>query len=89
VSGSSVVFGDEKQEEVLLTRIRIINRGHLPVRVASKYRCLFHGGDMVPYGATTIRYPITNTWYQRLMGSLVKDYPGLKVDIGASGIELL
>jgi hypothetical protein len=84
-----IIYGDEKQEEVLVTRIRVINRGPVPVRVASKYRCLFHGSDLVPYGVTTIRYPVTNIWYQRLMGSFAADNPGLKVDIGASGIELL
>jgi hypothetical protein len=80
---------DEASEEVLVTRIMIINRHPEPVGVLPKYRCLFHGKEVIPYGKFVVRYPVTNIWYQRLLSSFVRDYPGLQVFVGASGIERL
>jgi hypothetical protein len=81
-----IVYGDESQEEVLVTRVAIINRNPTPVRVGKKYWGLFHG-DVVRYGKHTIRYAVTSTAHQRLVTAFMKDYPCLKVDIGASGLE--
>jgi hypothetical protein len=82
-----VVCGDEKAEDVLVTRISIINRNPVPVSVAQKYRSLFHGATKIRYGKHTVRYPVTHTGYQRLVTAFINDHPNLKVDIGASGIE--
>jgi hypothetical protein len=82
----NIVYGDESQEEVLVTRISVINRSPVPVRVSSKYRGLFHG-DLIRYGRHTVRYAVTSIDHQRLVTAFMKDFPGLKVDIGASGLE--
>jgi hypothetical protein len=82
----NVVYGDESQEEVLVTRVAVINHDPAPLRVKRKYWGLFHG-DVVRYGKHTIRYAVTSTAHQRLVTAFMKDYPGLKVDIGASGLE--
>jgi hypothetical protein len=81
-----IVYGDESQEETLITRVAVINRDSKPLRVKQKYSGLFHG-DVVRYGKHTIRYAVTSTTHQRLVSAFMKDYPGLKVDIGASGLE--
>jgi hypothetical protein len=83
---SGVVYGDESQEEVLVTRVSIIYRGLEPLRVKPKYRVFFHG-DVLRYGRHTIRYAVTSTQHQRLVTAFMKDYPGVKVDVGASGLE--
>jgi hypothetical protein len=83
---SGVSYGDESQEEALVTRVAIINRSPEPLRVRSKYRGLFHG-DLLRYGKHTIRYAVTSSAHQRLVTDFMKDYPGIKVDIGASGLE--
>jgi hypothetical protein len=82
----SITYGDESQEEALITRIAVINRSPVPVRVKPRYRVLFHG-DVVRYGRHTVRYAVTSTAHQRLVTAFMKDYPLLTVDIGASGIE--
>jgi hypothetical protein len=79
--------GEEREEEVLITRISVINRNPSPVSVAARYAGLFHGRDYVEYGRTVIRYPVTNTGYQRLVTAFINEYPGLRVDVGSSGIE--
>jgi hypothetical protein len=83
-----VVYGDEGQEEALITRVSFINRSPVPVRVKSKYRVLFHG-DVVRYGRHTVRYAVTSVDHQRLVTAFMKDYPNVKVDIGASGTEVV
>jgi hypothetical protein len=82
----NVSYGDESQEEVLVARVSVINRGPDPVRVKPQYRALFHG-DLVPYGKRTIRYAVTSVAHQRLVTDFMRDYPNLKVDVGASGLE--
>ncbi|MDR2403191.1 MAG: hypothetical protein LBD78_04100 [Spirochaetaceae bacterium] len=82
-----VEAGVEKEEEVLITRISIINRNPSPLSVAQKYRCLFHGSGEIKYGRYSFRYPVTHTGYQRLVTAFINDHPNLRVDVGASGIE--
>jgi hypothetical protein len=82
----NIAYGDEGQEETLVTRVAIINRSPIPVRVKRRYWGLFHG-DVVRYGKHTIRYAVTSTAHQRLVTAFMRDYPHLKVDIGASGLE--
>jgi hypothetical protein len=82
----NIVYGDEVQEEVLVTRVSVINRSPVPVRVGSKYWGLFHG-ELICYGRHTVRYAVTSKDHQRLITAFMKDYPDLKVDIGASGLE--
>ena len=81
-----IVYGDESLEEVLVVRVSVVNRGAEPVRVAPQYRGLFHG-DLVRYGRHTVRYAVTSTAHQRLVTAFMKEYPQLKADIGASGLE--
>jgi hypothetical protein len=82
-----IVAGDESGEEVLVTRISIINRNPSPVSVAARYASLLHGSRRVDYGRTVVRYPVTNTGYQRLVTAFINEHPELRVDIGSSGIE--
>jgi hypothetical protein len=82
-----IEVGNEKEEEVLITRISIINRNPSPVSVAQRYWCMFHGKGEVKYGRHTFRYPVTSMGYQRLATAFMNDYPGLTVDAGSSGIE--
>jgi hypothetical protein len=82
-----VEVGNEKGEEVLITRISIINRNPAPLSVAQRYQCMFHGEKAISYGRHVFRYPVTHTGYQRLVTAFIGDYPNVRVDLGSSGIE--
>jgi hypothetical protein len=84
-----IVSGNEKEEEVLITRISIVNRSPEPVTVAQKFIGLFHGNTKIKYGKHTVRYPVTHTGYQRLVTAFINEHPNLRVDIGSTGIELV
>lgn len=82
------ITGDEKAEDLVISRITVINPDPDPAFIPQKYRSLFHGESFLRYGRHLFRFPITNMGYKRLASSFQSEFMGrLGIDFGACGIE--
>lgn len=83
-----IQVGDEGVEEVLITRVTVVNPFVEPLPLPGKYRCLFRGDKELSYGRHVFRFPITHTGYKRLVSSFQSDFMGrLRVEFGSAGIH--
>ena len=81
-------FDDEKQEEVMITRVCVVNSNTDPIPLPDKYRCMFHGDSCIRYGRHTFRFPITNLGYKRLVSSFQSDFMRkVRVEFGFAGFD--
>ena len=78
----------DSSEETLITRVSVINPYPVSIPLPYKYRCLFHGADVIRYGRHTFRFPITNMWYKRVISAFQAEFASkVKVDFGSAGFD--
>ena len=83
-----IQVGNEAIEEIVVTRVTVINPSEGPVKLPQRYRGLFRGAEELGYGRHVFRFPITHIGYKRLVSQLQVEFLGkLKVDFGTSGTD--
>ena len=81
-------FDDETQEEVMITRVCVINPNPDSIPLPERFRSLFHGDSCIKYGRHTFRFPITHMGYKRLVSSFQSDFmKKVRVEFGSAGFE--
>jgi len=84
----SIQVGNETVEEMLISRVVVINPKDQSVKLPQKYRGLFRGAEELKYGRHSFRFPIEHMGYKKLVSSFQNDFLGrLIVDFKTSGFD--